>query len=76
MEVHNQNDCHLLDGYLDRQATALELRIKVRTLSKWTHMPDGIPHVKFGNRVMYPIAEVRQWVADKITRPNPRRSAA
>jgi phage terminase Nu1 subunit (DNA packaging protein) len=65
----------ILDDYLTRDQLAAELNITVRTLSRWQEMPDGIPHVQVGGRVLYRISSVRAWLEAKERQPNRRRAA-
>jgi hypothetical protein len=63
----------ILDDYAERLETARQLKIKPRTLSSWTHQPDGIPHVRLGRRTLYHLPTVREWIEKRIRRPNRRR---
>lgn len=65
----------ILDDWVGHKETAEELGIKPRTLTSWTHKPDGIPHTKLGNRTIYHRPTVRRWLEERMRRPNQRREA-
>ena len=66
------DDKRLIDA-LFRDATT---RPAPRTLAKWRAQPDGLPFTKIGGKVLYHIPTVRDWLMQRMTRPNPRRIAA
>lgn len=46
---------------------AARLRIKnVNTLAQWRSKGEGPRYMKFGTRVLYPVAEVEAWESQKI----------
>lgn len=44
---------------------ARALGISERTLWDWTRT-EGLPHVRIGNVVLYPVGCVKQWLADRV----------
>ena len=44
---------------------ARALGISERTLWDWTRT-EGLPHVRIGNVVLYPVGCVKQWLADSV----------
>lgn len=43
---------------------AMALGISERLLREWTQKED-IPHVKVGNVLLYPVAEIRTWLGSR-----------
>jgi excisionase family DNA binding protein len=41
------------------------LGVSERTLWDWTRT-EGLPHVRIGNVVLYPVGCVKQWLADRV----------
>ena len=66
----------LLDGYLTRDQLAGELNVTTRTLWRWQNEPDGLPYTRIGNQLFYRVESVRNWIASRETKPNPRRRSA
>lgn len=60
-------------NYLPREETARRLGCTPRTLAKYERIPDGIPHLKWAGRTLYPWSEVCEWFSRRVVRPNPRR---
>jgi hypothetical protein len=63
----------LLDGYVDEPEASRQFEKHPRTLKRYRDQPDGLPHVKVGNRVLYRVEAVRGWLLARERRPNPRR---
>jgi excisionase family DNA binding protein len=68
-------EMHVLDDWAERPEIAKELKIALRTLSSWTHRPNGIPHARIGNKTLYYRPAVKAWLEKQIRQPNLRRSA-
>jgi len=66
----------LLDEYLNREQLAHELKVNPRTVMRWQNLPDGLPFVELGGRILYRRASVMEWIASKERFPNRRRRAA
>lgn len=66
----------ILAGYLTEQDFADGAKISVRTVARYRSMPDGLPYVEFGGRIYIPIEDAREWLRNRVKRPNPRRKAA
>jgi hypothetical protein len=71
--------------YIDRRAAAeyltkRGLKIAFNTLQKMATTGDGPPYRRFGARVVYTIAELNVWAAEKLGEPqsstSQRRKAA
>ena len=53
---------------LSPRDAARVLGISQRTL--WTHTRSGsVPHVRLGRRILYPIADLKQWLRDTMHMP-------
>lgn len=65
----------LLEDYLTRDQLAAELNITTRTVSRWQDMPDGLPYVQVGGRILYRIASIKAWLESRERTPNKRRAA-
>ena len=63
----------VLDGYLNEDEQAAELRVVKRTLRSWRQKGEGGPYLKIGKQVFYPIAGTAAWL--KANEKNPVRSA-
>ncbi|MBB4277253.1 transcriptional regulator [Rhizobium mongolense] len=68
-------DTGLLQGYLDREQLARELGCTTRTIHTYENLPDGLPSLMLGGKKLYRVEAVRQWIAGRERRPNPRRAA-
>ena len=66
----------VLDGYLSRSEAARELRVGIRTLDRWRANRAGPPFVRVGRRLYYPVAGIREWLADREQRPEPTSQAS
>lgn len=66
----------LLDEYLDRPSLAAELKVSERTLIRWQHLPDGLPYVELGGRILYRVPSVKAWIEALERKPNPRKARA
>ncbi len=62
--------------WIGRDDLAKELKVSVRTLTRWTFAVDGIPHAILGNRTLYRRESVRAWLAARETKPARRRGRA
>jgi hypothetical protein len=65
----------ILDGYIDRDDLARDLRCSGRTLARYETEADGLPSVMIGGRKFYRVAAVKAWLEKRETWPNPRRRA-
>lgn len=67
----------LLDDYLTREQLAQELKATVRTIMRWENMPDGLPRVNVGGKILYRKSSVAAWLERRERQRNPvRRGAA
>jgi excisionase family DNA binding protein len=64
----------ILDGYIDLDPLAAELGRNPRTIMRWTEQPDGLPFVRLGRRILFKRESVREWIAAREHKPNPRRA--
>lgn len=54
---------------LGRRAAADTLGISTRKLDELTaNRTSGIPVARIGSRVLYPVAELREWLAEQVQR--------
>lgn len=65
----------LLADFVEEDALAEELHRHPRTIFRWSNQPGGLPFIKLGNRRLYHVPSVRQWLMHKMRKPNPRRAA-
>lgn len=63
----------LLNDYIPRRQLAGVLNLSERTLMRYEKQPDGLPSLMIGGRKFYRAQSVRDWLAKRETRPNPRR---
>lgn len=66
----------VLEGYVDKLALSEALDVVPRTIDRWRNQPDGIPYTTAGSRVLFRVQSVRDWLASREKRPNPRRMTA
>jgi hypothetical protein len=68
---------NLLDDFLDLEPFAAEVKRDPRTVRRWMNQPDGLPHVRIGNRLMVHVPTARKWIFSRMRRlPAPRRRKA
>jgi hypothetical protein len=66
----------LLQDFTDLEPFAAECKRNPRTVRRWMNQPDGLPYTKIGNRILLHIPTAREWILQRMRRPNPRREAA
>jgi predicted DNA-binding transcriptional regulator AlpA len=59
----------LLEEYLPPEALASELGVSLRTIYRWNALGYGPPRVKLGNKVLYHISAVRDWLRANERQP-------
>jgi hypothetical protein len=72
---YQMSSAALLDGYVDEPEASRQLKKHPRTLKRYRDQPNGLPHVKIGNRVLYRVEAVRGWLLARERRPNPQRAS-
>jgi hypothetical protein len=55
------------------RTVARRLGRSVRTVMRWTKMPDGLPFVRVGQTPYLHAPPTRQWIERRLKRPNPTR---
>lgn len=55
--------------YVDNDAAASFLGLQPATLEIWRSRAEGPPYVKVGKRVMYAVADLREWMEGRKKRP-------
>jgi hypothetical protein len=75
MTTANEQSESLLAGFVDRETLAEMLRCSPRTLARYEALPDGLPFMTLAGRRLYRLSAVREWLAARERRPNPRRRA-
>ncbi|WP_417831899.1 helix-turn-helix transcriptional regulator [Terasakiella sp.] len=51
-----------LDTLISRKELAEQLNVHVCTLDRWVRERKGPPRTKFGNKVVYRVSAVNQWL--------------
>lgn len=69
------SDVSILEGFIDRQSLAKQLRCCDRTIARYEMLPDGLPYLTVAGRKLYRIEAVREWLAKRERKPNQRRQA-
>jgi hypothetical protein len=59
----------LLDGYMDDDECADQLRVRTITLAKWRWQRKGPPFIKLGRKILYDRVLVKNWVAAQAGLP-------
>jgi hypothetical protein len=67
------SDINLLTDYADLEPFAKEVKRTVRTVYAWMKEPDGLPYTRIGNRILIHIPTAREWLFNRMRRPNPPR---
>jgi hypothetical protein len=62
----------VLADYVEVDPFAAEVKRHPRTVRRWMQEPDGLPHLRLGNRILIHVPTARQWLLSKIKHPNPR----
>jgi len=61
-----------LTDYVELAPFAAQVKRHHRTVRRWLHLPDGLPHTRLGNRILIHIPTARQWLLGRMKNPNPR----
>jgi hypothetical protein len=67
--------CGLLAGYMTRAELAAELDCHERTIARYEGLPDGLPSVTIAGRKLYRLADVRAFIENRFTTPQPVRKS-
>jgi hypothetical protein len=62
----------VLADYVEVDPFAVQVKRHPRTVRRWMQEPDGLPYLRLGNRVLIHVPTAREWLFNKIKRPNPR----
>jgi hypothetical protein len=62
---------NLLEGYASPAEIGADIGRCERTIFRWMGQEDGLPYVKIGNRRLVHIETAKQWIFDRMQRPNP-----
>ena len=73
MSLEHSPQRELLSGYLDKPGLAGEFKVTTRTIDRWMDEPDGIPHVRIGNKTFFSVEAIRDWIASREVQRNVRR---
>jgi hypothetical protein len=65
---------NILDDFVTEADFARDNNIHPRTVNRYRHLPDGLPYVEFGGKIMISVSGAREWLERRIHRPNPRRA--
>ena len=70
----------VLSGLIDRPEIRRQLAgadrppLTDRTINRYENQPDGLPYIVIGGRKYYRVEAVREFIAKRERRPNPRRA--
>jgi hypothetical protein len=64
---------NFLEDYVGVAPFAAELKKHPRTIVRWMNAENGLPFVQLGNRKLVHLPTAREWLLNKIRRPNPAR---
>lgn len=65
----------VLEEITDVHGIARALNVAVRTVNRYSAVPDGLPYMVLGKRRLYHLPTVRDWLLRGMKTPNPRRAA-
>jgi excisionase family DNA binding protein len=57
---------NLLDGYVEVEPLAKQLKRHPRTVMRWMDQSGGLPFVKLGNRRLIHVETAKQWLFDRM----------
>jgi hypothetical protein len=63
----------LLEDFSEIAPLAAEFKKHPRTILRWMNAENGLPFVQLGNRKLVHLPRAREWLLNKIRRPNPAR---
>ncbi len=66
---------NILDGYVEQSKFAEGAGVCMRTVERYRSQPNGLPFLPFGGKIYIPLDEAREWLKDRVKRPNQRRAA-
>jgi hypothetical protein len=66
----------LFDDFITVEEFARQAKRERRTILKWMREPGGLPFTQYGYMRLVHIPTARQWLLDRMKRPNARRTAA
>jgi hypothetical protein len=64
---------NFLDDFIDLEQFAADVGRDPRSVRRWLHEADGLPHTKIGSRILFHIPTAREWLMKRMKRHNPRR---
>lgn len=67
---------NLLEGYTDKAGLAAEFGCSARKIERLMNEPDGLPHIRIGNKVLFRVENVRSWLSGRETQRATRRTRA
>ena len=73
MDVDKQED--FLAEFKPREEFASELGVTGRTIQRYEHEPDGLPHMYLGGRDYVYVPGAKAWLARRVRSANPHRKA-
>jgi hypothetical protein len=63
----------ILEDWADVPQLAADFKVHPRTIIRWQDLPDGLPYAKApGNKRISHIPTAREWLFNRMKRPNPR----
>lgn len=62
----------ILSEYIEEAALAAEFDVSTRTIRRYRNLPNGLPHVRLGGRILYHVDAVRKWIKALERHPNRR----
>jgi hypothetical protein len=62
----------LLEGYLDMEPFAAQVKRDPRTVRRWTRQKNGLPHLYLGSRLLIHVPTARDWMMSRMrNKPGP-----
>ena len=65
----------ILQDFVEVSVFAKEVNRHPATVDRWTRKSNGLPFTKLGMSKLIHVPTARQWLLDRMQRPNPRRTA-
>jgi hypothetical protein len=65
----------LFDDFISVEEFARQAKRKRRTIERWMREPGGLPFTRYGYLRLVHIPTARQWLLDRMQRPNTRPAA-
>jgi hypothetical protein len=71
-----EKTANILEGYVEESRFASDNGICLRTSARYRSLPDGLPFLPWGGKILIPIEVAKEWLRSRVKRRNATRRAA